>query len=132
MAFIGTRRVIRSCTRTDPFMDDRGIPHALTHRVMLLYRLAVRRRLLAANAVALTKHPNGVDVRRTVRELQARLDEAEEVLRAIRAGHVDALVVSGPDGDQVYTLTGAEHPYRVLVEAISEGAVMLNASGTIF
>ena len=32
-----------------------------------------------------------------------RLEEAEETLRAIRKGEVDALVVSGPQGDQVYT-----------------------------
>ena len=68
---------------------------------------------------------------RTVEELQARLEEAEELLRVIRSGEVDALVVSGPLGDQVYTLSGADHPYRVMVEAMSEGAVILTADGTI-
>ncbi len=67
----------------------------------------------------------------TVEELQARLDEAEELLRAIRSGGVDALVVSGPHGDQVYTLSGAEHPYRVMVETMSDGALILAADGTI-
>ena len=43
-------------------------------------------------------------------ELRARLDEAEETLRAIRAGEVDALVI----GEQVYSLKGAETPYRIL------------------
>lgn len=37
-------------------------------------------------------------------ELRARLDEAEETLRAIRSGEVDALVV----GDQIYVLESAE------------------------
>jgi hypothetical protein len=31
-------------------------------------------------------------------ELRARLDEADETLRAIRTGEVDALIVSGADG----------------------------------
>ncbi len=65
-------------------------------------------------------------------ELRLRLEEAEETLRAIRQGEVDALVVSGPDGEQVYTLKGADHPYRILVETINEGTVTLLASdGTI-
>ena len=38
-------------------------------------------------------------------ELRARLAEAEETLRAIREGSVDAVVVSGPHGDQVFSLT---------------------------
>ena len=66
-----------------------------------------------------------------VGELQARFGRAEELLRVIRSGEVDALVVSGPLGDQVYTLTGADHPYRVMVEAMSEGAAILTADGTI-
>ena len=60
-----------------------------------------------------------------------RLEEAEETLRAIRKGEVDALVVSGPQGDQVYTLKGAEQPYRVYVETMNEGAVTLDPGGTI-
>jgi PAS domain S-box-containing protein len=68
---------------------------------------------------------------RTVEELDARLREAEGLLNAIRSGEVDAPVVSGPQGDRVYTLTGAEHPYRIMVEAMNEGAVTLTADGTI-
>ena len=68
---------------------------------------------------------------RTIEEVEARLREAEELLNAIRSGEVDALVVSGPQGDRVYTLTGAEHTYRIMVEAMNEGAVLLTADGTI-
>jgi PAS domain S-box-containing protein len=68
---------------------------------------------------------------RTIEEREARLREAEELVNAIRSGEVDALVVSGPQGDRVYTLTGAEHTYRVMVEAMNEGAVTLTADGTI-
>jgi PAS domain S-box-containing protein len=42
------------------------------------------------------------DVYRTVQDLQSRLQEAEELLRAIRSGDVDEVVVTGPLGDQVY------------------------------
>jgi len=72
------------------------------------------------------------EVPRTIEELNARLEEAEDILNAIRGGEVDALVVSGPHGDQIYTLKGAEHPYRVMVEAMNEGAVTLTGDGTIF
>ena len=54
-----------------------------------------------------------------IAELEARLAEAEETLQAIRTGEVDALVVSGPDGDQIFALEGADHAYRLLVEAVS-------------
>jgi PAS domain S-box-containing protein len=63
--------------------------------------------------------------------LQARLEEVEETLRAIRSGEVDALVVSTSQGAQVYTLKGAEEPYRVVVEAMGEGAVTLGSNGII-
>jgi len=63
--------------------------------------------------------------------LLARLAEAEETLQALREGEVDALVVRGAGGDQVYTLHGAEEPYRNLVEQMREGAVVLTKSGDI-
>jgi len=66
-----------------------------------------------------------------VEQLWGRLEEAEETLRAIRSGGVDALVVSGPQGEQVFTLEGAERPYRVLLETMSEGAVTLAPDGTV-
>jgi len=63
--------------------------------------------------------------------LRARLAEAEETIHAIRHGHVDALVVSGPEGDQVFTLQSAEKPYRLLIEAINEGALTILHDGTV-
>ena len=64
-------------------------------------------------------------------DLRIRLQEAEETLRAIREGEVDGLVCSGPEGDQLFLLKGAEHAYRVFVEAMNEGAVTLSHDGTI-
>ncbi|MGH9377642.1 MAG: PAS domain-containing sensor histidine kinase [Terriglobia bacterium] len=67
----------------------------------------------------------------TLDGLRARLVEMEETLRAIRCGEVDALLVSGPSGDRVFTLQGADHPYRVMVEAINEGAATVAPEGAI-
>jgi PAS domain S-box-containing protein len=63
--------------------------------------------------------------------LNARLAEAEATLRAIRTGEVDTVMVAGKEGSQVFTLDGAEHAYRVLIESMNEGALMLTADKTI-
>jgi PAS domain S-box-containing protein len=63
--------------------------------------------------------------------LQQRLEELQELLTAIRTGSIDALVVDGPRGEQVYTLESADHPYRLFVETMNEGAVTLTVDGTI-
>jgi PAS domain S-box-containing protein len=68
---------------------------------------------------------------RDTQELKARVEELEETLRAIRMGEVDAVLVSSSQGDQVFTLQGAEHPYRLLVETIEEGAATLSDDGTV-
>ena len=41
------------------------------------------------------------------------------------------LVVSGPTGPQVYTLQSADHPYRILVQEMQEGALTLTPTGLI-
>ena len=64
-------------------------------------------------------------------ELRSRLAEAEETLRAISAGEVDAVVTSGKDGPQVFTLEGADHAYRVLIESMNEGALTLTPATVI-
>ena len=64
-------------------------------------------------------------------EVQRRLSEAQETLDAIRGGEVDAVVVSGPHGSQVYSLSNVERPYRVYVERMQEGAVTISADGLI-
>ncbi len=74
---------------------------------------------------------NSDDLRVVNQELRTRLEEAEELLAAIRAGSVDALVIEGPQGPQVYTLEGAEQPYRTYVETMNEGAVTLSQDGTV-
>jgi len=71
------------------------------------------------------------DLQDRVLDLQGRLDEAEETLRALRSGDVDAIVASGPEGDRVYTLKGADETYRVMVQEMAEGALTLTLDGLI-
>jgi PAS domain S-box-containing protein len=66
-----------------------------------------------------------------IEELRERLLEALDALRAIHSGEVDALVVATPQGEQIYTIYGAEKPYRVLIEEMKEGAVILSDDNTI-
>jgi PAS domain S-box-containing protein len=65
------------------------------------------------------------------RELVARLSEAEEALRAIRSGEVDAIVVNRQGEEKVFTLKGADHTYRVFVERMNEGAAVLSSDHTV-
>src|SRR5687767_2754386 len=68
---------------------------------------------------------------RAIQRLRQRLQEAEDTLNAIRDGHIEALVMRTPAGDQVYTLRSADQPYRLMVEQMREGALTLAADGTI-
>jgi len=77
------------------------------------------------------QEPTRQELLNELAELRLRLEEAEDTLSAIRHGEVDALVVSGPEGDRVFTLKGADHSYRILVETINEGAATLSQDGKI-
>ena len=63
--------------------------------------------------------------------LTSRLAVAEETVRAIRSGEVDSVMVAGKEGSQVFTLDGAEHAYRMLIESMNEGALTLTADKAI-
>ncbi|MBI5091852.1 MAG: PAS domain S-box protein [Candidatus Hydrogenedentes bacterium] len=71
------------------------------------------------------------DLLREIEVLRARLEEAEATIQAIQSGGVDALVVSGPDGERVFALEGADYPYRVILDVLNEGVVTLGANGAI-
>jgi PAS domain S-box-containing protein len=64
-------------------------------------------------------------------DLRVGLAEANDTLRAIRNGEVDAMLVHGPQGEQLFTLKSADEPYRVLIEEMNQGAVTLSADGWI-
>jgi diguanylate cyclase (GGDEF)-like protein/PAS domain S-box-containing protein len=62
----------------------------------------------------------------------ARLAEAEDTLRAIGAGEVDAFVVGDREaGRHVFTLSTADRPYRMFVENMRDGAATISADGLI-
>ena len=64
-------------------------------------------------------------------ELRRRLVEAEETLRAIREGEVDALVVRGGRGERVFTLEGGDESYRSFMETMETGAAAIDADGRV-
>ena len=66
-----------------------------------------------------------------LKEVQWRLDEANDTIEAIRTGQVDALVLESENGHQLYTLKSADQTYRVFIEKMNEGAVTLNKEGII-
>lgn len=75
--------------------------------------------------------PHTPRLQKEVERLRLRLAEAEQTLEAIRSGEVDSLVVESPDGLRVYGLEGATNSYRVLMEAMNEGAATLTDDGVI-
>src|SRR4030042_3009512 len=81
--------------------------------------------------LAMEHTKNAKDLLAENEDLRYRLEEALDTLRAIRGGEVDGLVVSTAEGDRVFTLSGADHPYRVMVETMNEGAITLASDGTI-
>ncbi|ACL16972.1 PAS domain-containing sensor histidine kinase [Methanosphaerula palustris] len=70
-------------------------------------------------------------LRQELEDLRSRNRELEETLDAIQSGEVDAIVVSKEGRKEIYTLEGADHLYRVLVEKIQEGALTLTVTGMI-
>ncbi len=64
-------------------------------------------------------------------ELRRRLEISEEPMRALRAGEVDAITVETPEGLRIFALKGADQPYRVMVESMSEGALTVGSDGMI-
>lgn len=63
--------------------------------------------------------------------LRLRLAEADATLLAIRSGEVDAVMSTGQQGSQAFSLQGTEHAYRLLIEAMNEGALTLTTDKVI-
>jgi len=64
-------------------------------------------------------------------ELRRQITYLQQTLGAISSGGVDAVVMGNPEQEQVYTLTSADRPYRVIVERMGEGAATVSARGVI-
>ncbi len=70
-------------------------------------------------------------MRERIKDLEARLADAEELIAAIKAGEVDAFAVGTAGESEVYTLQSGDYAYRILIEKFGEGAVNLTAEGLI-
>ncbi|WP_170865210.1 PAS domain-containing sensor histidine kinase [Hymenobacter psychrotolerans] len=64
-------------------------------------------------------------------QLRQQLEEAEDLLTAIRTGTIDALAVQSADGPRIFTLEGADQSYRTLIEQMNEGALLLSRDTTV-
>jgi two-component system, OmpR family, phosphate regulon sensor histidine kinase PhoR len=64
-------------------------------------------------------------------ELDTKLDEAEDVRRAIIRGEVDAFVVGDDNNRRVLLLANAYQRYRQVVERMTQGAITVNERGNI-
>jgi PAS domain S-box-containing protein len=74
--------------------------------------------------------PPGED-RGEVAQLRTELREARETIEAIQGGGVDSLVIGPAGQEQVYSRAGADRTYRLVVEAMSEGAATVSPRGVI-
>ncbi|MEZ6089015.1 MAG: ATP-binding protein [Pirellulaceae bacterium] len=70
-------------------------------------------------------------LKQEIADLRRRVKEAEDTIAAIRGGEVDAFVVQEGVQHRVYTLEGADRPYRILVERMQQGAATLTMDGEI-
>jgi PAS domain S-box-containing protein len=75
--------------------------------------------------------PVSADFEKELALLREKLEEAEDVRRAITHGEVDAFVVGPGGGGRVLLLANAYQRYRQLVERMQQGAVTATANGHI-
>lgn len=66
-----------------------------------------------------------------IAELEIRLEEAEQLIDAIKAGEVDAFALTKDNQPQIFTLESGDYGYRMLVENFGEGALTLSEEGLI-
>lgn len=71
------------------------------------------------------------EVQTLIADLRRRLDEAEETLRAIRDGEVDALVIRGGAEDEVFAIGDDAESFRKFIEAMDPGAAAVDGSGRV-
>ncbi|MEY2415362.1 MAG: hypothetical protein QOH53_696, partial [Ilumatobacteraceae bacterium] len=94
---------------------------------------ATRKARSDTKLIELAESPSApTDMPTTLEGALVRMSEAEDMLRAIAAGEVDAFVVSDSRSQRrVFTLATADRPYRIFVENMRDGAVTLSSGGLI-
>ncbi len=76
-------------------------------------------------------HSGGEQLLQENAELRTRLAEAEETLRAIREGEVDAVIVTGSRGERVFSLSETENLHRLMVEGMNEAGWAVTPEGML-
>jgi PAS domain S-box-containing protein len=71
------------------------------------------------------------ELRTELREARTELREARETIEAIRGGGVDSLVIGPAGQEQLYSRSGTDRTYRLVVEAMNEGAATISPRGVI-
>ncbi len=71
------------------------------------------------------------DLIHRIEDLENKLIESEQMVEAIKFDKIDAFVISTASGDQIFTLQGADRPYRIFLEQMTEGAVTVSRDGMI-
>lgn len=71
------------------------------------------------------------DLLNKIAELENRLEESEQLTEAIKAGEVDAFAIQNEQEAEIYTLQSGDYAYRVLIEALEEGAINVSEEGLI-
>lgn len=74
---------------------------------------------------------NTLNYQARIEELESRLEEAEGLIEAIKAGEVDAFAFTNKEKHEIFTLQSGDFAYRILVENINEGAINLSEDGLI-
>ncbi len=76
--------------------------------------------------------PNDVEtLTAELERVRQELEVAQETLRAIRNGEVDAVVIEGGDEPTVLTLGAAEQTYQLIVDQVSHPTALLAPDGRI-
>jgi PAS domain S-box-containing protein len=67
----------------------------------------------------------------TIRLLESRLEEAEQLIEAIKSGEVDAFAMGKEGKQEVFTIQSSDYAYRLLIEECGEGAINVTEEGII-
>ena len=66
-----------------------------------------------------------------IRAIRHQLEEAKNSIEAIKTSNIDALVTVHENDLKIFTENTADKPYRILIEKMHEGAILLHEDGSI-
>ncbi len=93
--------------------------------------MSICEKLAPVDANALGRSSMDDSLRHQNSQLRLKVARLEEALRAILGNEVDALFVGDEASRRLFTLDGADRPYRLLIEQMGEGALTLTRDGVV-